>query len=67
MHFRKILNTLLSSLPLFISTFFTAHAQEPISNFSNEWKKVDGLVAKGLTKSALAEVDKIYALSSQEW
>ena len=47
-------------LPFFIFPFLTANAQEPISYYSSEWKKVDDLVSKGLTKSALAEVDKIY-------
>ena len=31
-----------------------------MNNYNNEWKKVDDLVSKGLTKSALTEVDKIY-------
>ncbi len=35
-------------------------AQQPANSYSSQWKKVDELVKKGLTKSALDEVAKIY-------
>ena len=38
-----------------------AKAQKTSDNYITQWKKVDTLVSKGLTKSALTEVDKIYA------
>ncbi len=31
-----------------------------MDNYNSQWKKVNDFVSKGLTKSALAEVDKIY-------
>ncbi len=37
-----------------------AYAQKPGDDYNAQWKKVDGFVSKGLTKSALEEVDKIY-------
>ncbi len=43
--------------------FSTLHAQKPMSDYSFQWKKIDDFVNKGLTKSALTEVDKIYALA----
>ncbi|MEO8765838.1 MAG: MG2 domain-containing protein [Ginsengibacter sp.] len=40
-------------------------AQKPVNNYENEWKKVDELVKKGLTQSALSAVDKIYKSASK--
>ncbi|MEP6927202.1 MAG: alpha-2-macroglobulin, partial [Ginsengibacter sp.] len=31
-----------------------------MDDYSTQWKKIDGFISKGLTKSALDEVDKIY-------
>ncbi len=36
-------------------------AQKTTHDFTSQWKKIDDFVAKGLTKSALTEVDKIYS------
>src|SRR6185369_11367644 len=50
---------------LLIETF-TVHAQGPVKNYENEWKKVEAFVKKGLPKSALDEVKKIYALAKKD-
>lgn len=43
------------------------NAQTPKTNYDVLWKKVDSLYSKkGLTKSALDEVNKIYALAKKE-
>ena len=60
MHFKINPGLPLLLLTIFIFPFLTASAQKPMNNFISEWKKVDELVSKGLTKSALTEVDKIY-------
>jgi len=60
MYFKKFLSSTFVLLLFSIFSFLTLSAQAPASNYSSEWKKVDDLVSKGLTKSALAEVDKIY-------
>ncbi|HYF31425.1 MAG TPA: alpha-2-macroglobulin family protein, partial [Chitinophagaceae bacterium] len=45
----------------------TVHAQTGKINYEREWKKVDSLYQlKGLTRSALAGADKIYAAAKQE-
>ena len=49
--------------------FFTQHliAQKKMTNYTELWKKVDSLYTKkGLTQSALDEVNKIYALAKAE-
>lgn len=52
---------------LFASLFtMSASSQNPIKNYDKEWKKVEGFVQKGLPKSALDEVKKIYALAKKE-
>jgi uncharacterized protein YfaS (alpha-2-macroglobulin family) len=53
----------------FILVIFTLQlsAQQKMTNYTALWKKVDDLVQKsGLTKSALDEVNKIYALAKKE-
>ena len=48
---------------------FTHHlsAQQKMTNYTALWKKIDSLsTKKGLTKSALEEVNKIYALAKKE-
>ena len=44
----------------------TVHSQSPVKKYEKEWKKVEAFAEKGLPKSALAEVKKIYALSKIE-
>ncbi len=48
----------LTILFLFFST--NSPAQIKNTNYTIQWKKVEDLVNKGLTKSALEEVSKIY-------
>jgi hypothetical protein len=40
--------------------------QVPVKNYEKEWKNVEALTGKGLPKSALVEVKKIYALAKKE-
>ncbi|MGH2563244.1 MAG: hypothetical protein ACRDE5_01945, partial [Ginsengibacter sp.] len=40
--------------------FSFLHAQQKADDYATQWKKIDSFVDKGLTKSALTEVDKIY-------
>jgi uncharacterized protein YfaS (alpha-2-macroglobulin family) len=50
-------------LALLSCAIFThpAKSQQPARNYDNEWKNVDALVDKDLTKSALAAVKKIHS------
>ncbi|MEO8960547.1 MAG: hypothetical protein ABI325_01615, partial [Ginsengibacter sp.] len=41
----------------------TSRAQKPMDDYSFRWKKIEDFRKKGLTKSALAEVEKIYSLA----
>ncbi|MFN8291119.1 MAG: alpha-2-macroglobulin family protein [Chitinophagaceae bacterium] len=43
-----------------------ARSQNPVKNYEKEWKKVEEYTNKGLPKSALEEVKKIYALAKKE-
>ena len=47
---------------------FTIHVsgQAPIKNYEKEWKKAEDFSKRGLPKSALEEVKKIYALAKKE-
>ncbi len=61
---------LTKKLFLFISFFsffaMNARSQGPIKNYDKEWKKIANFVDKGLPKSALTEVKKLYALAKME-
>ncbi|MDH7462274.1 alpha-2-macroglobulin family protein [Chitinophagaceae bacterium 26-R-25] len=63
-------NKILLWLALLLFVFLcpmTMKAQPPKTNYDVFWKKVDSLYSKkGLTKSALDEVNKIYALAKKE-
>jgi len=51
---------------LLLFTHFLS-AQQKMTNYSSLWKKIDSLAnQKGLTQSALDEVNKIYALAKKE-
>lgn len=54
----------------FILFFSLVHlpvlSQVPVKNYDKEWKKVEDLTQKGLPKSALVEVKKIYTLAKKE-
>ncbi|MEP6699684.1 MAG: alpha-2-macroglobulin family protein [Bacteroidota bacterium] len=55
-------------LALSIFGLFTSNlnSQNPIKNYEKEWKIVEDFTAKGLPKSALIEVKKIYELAKTE-
>ncbi len=62
MFFRKILALL--GATLFI---INATAQTPMNKYDKAWKKIDSLInKKGLTQSALTEVNKLYTLATKE-
>ncbi|MEO9004974.1 MAG: hypothetical protein ABI288_09565, partial [Ginsengibacter sp.] len=41
----------------------TSNAQKSMDDYASQWKKIENFQKKGLTKSALAEVEKIYSLA----
>src|SRR6185503_6080874 len=43
-----------------------ANGQVPVKKYEKEWKKIENLVDKGLPKSALTEVKKLYDLAKKE-
>ncbi len=54
-----------------IITFFSlfimkASSQNPVKNYEKEWKRIEDFVSKGLPKSALTEVKKLYDLAKKE-
>lgn len=53
---------------LILLCFFSlnVNGQTPIKNYEKEWKKIEDFVNKGLPKSALAEVKKLYDLAKKE-
>ena len=65
MRFKNYLIRGLSLVLIFSFCFSALCAQRPSNDYTSQWKKIDDLVAKGLTKSALAEVNKIYNLSKK--
>ncbi|MBX3238596.1 MAG: alpha-2-macroglobulin [Chitinophagaceae bacterium] len=56
-----------SLLVIIVSLFFHQTQSQTRMNYDSAWKKVEELIdKKGLPKSALTEVDKIYALAKKE-
>ncbi|HMK26878.1 MAG TPA: alpha-2-macroglobulin family protein [Chitinophagaceae bacterium] len=51
---------------LFSLFVMNADGQVPVRKYEKEWKKIEGLVDKGLPKSALTEVKKLYDLAKKE-
>ncbi|HEY6064234.1 MAG TPA: alpha-2-macroglobulin family protein, partial [Chitinophagaceae bacterium] len=54
-----------------VITFFSlfslnASSQTSVKNYEKEWKKIEDFVNKGLPKSALTEVKKLYDLAKKE-
>ena len=43
-----------------------ADGQVPVKKYEKEWKKIEDFVNKGLPKSALTEVKKLYDLAKKE-
>ena len=62
----QLLKNLFLTVSLFSLFTMNANSQQPIKNYEKEWKKVEGFVQKGLPKSALTEVKKIYTLAKKE-
>jgi uncharacterized protein (UPF0335 family) len=62
MIFKRILSVTCATLFVLIST-----AQQKMKSYNEEWKKIDSLITKkGLTQSALDDVNKIYASAKKE-
>ncbi|MEO6812580.1 MAG: alpha-2-macroglobulin, partial [Ginsengibacter sp.] len=65
MHFRQLL---LSATILILITLFrpnALNAQNKMDDYSSQWEKIDQFQKKGLTKSALSEVEKIYSAAKK--
>jgi hypothetical protein len=69
-NFKKVLsmgykNSILLLMGIFL--YSVAHAQQPSTNYTARWTKVDSLInQKGLTQSALTEVNSIYTIAKKE-
>ena len=57
---KKIITLILAS------AFFLVKADAQVADYSAQWKKIEGLEKKGLTKSALQEVMVIYNLAIKD-
>jgi hypothetical protein len=66
MHFKNYLIPGVLLILIFFSGFSTVNAQKPVNDYASQWKKIDDLVNKGLTKSAVGEVDKIYNAAKKD-
>ncbi|MES1215053.1 MAG: alpha-2-macroglobulin family protein [Bacteroidota bacterium] len=62
----KLFKTLFLTTILFHLFTVKAVSQTAIKNYEVQWKKADDFIKKGLPKSALAEVKKIYASAKKE-
>ena len=60
MSFYKILTQRFALAFVCLFSFLIVTAQKSNDNYTMQWRKIDDLVSKGLTKSALAEISKIY-------
>ncbi|MEO8415287.1 MAG: alpha-2-macroglobulin family protein, partial [Ginsengibacter sp.] len=60
MRFRKYLFPAFSLMMLSFCNASILYAQKPTDEYGARWKKIEELISKGLTKSALTEVDIIY-------
>ncbi|MBK9465066.1 MAG: alpha-2-macroglobulin [Chitinophagaceae bacterium] len=60
------IKSLFLTVTLFSLFAMDMNGQTPVKNYDNEWKKVEAAVNKGLPKSALEEVKKIYTLAKKE-
>lgn len=65
MHLKKYLIRGFLFIIISYSGFSNLSAQKTVNDYAALWKKIDDYINKGLTKSALAEVDKIYHLSEK--
>ncbi|MBL7748659.1 MAG: alpha-2-macroglobulin, partial [Chitinophagaceae bacterium] len=62
----KLFSNLFLTLSLVSIVSMSANSQIPVKNYEKEWKKVEAFTEKGLPKSALTEVKKIYDLAKKE-
>lgn len=62
----QLFKTLFLTITFFSLLTMDSNSQPPVKNYEAEWKKVEEFTNKGLPKSALAEVQKIYALAKKE-
>lgn len=62
----RLLNNLFLILTFTCLFVMKSNSQPPVKQYANEWKKVEQFSQKGLPKSALDEVKKIYALAKKE-
>lgn len=62
----QLFKTLFLTITFFSLLTMNSNSQPPVKNYEAEWKKVEEFTNKGLPKSALAEVQKIYALAKKE-
>ena len=63
----RILVTLFITAFIYLAFFSTQlMAQAKPNDYKTQWKKIDDLIEKGLTKTAITEVQKIYALAKKE-
>ena len=54
------IKSLFLTITLFSLFAMDTNGQTPVKNYEQEWKKVEAAVNKGLPKSALEEVKKIF-------
>ncbi len=54
------------TIALFSLFTMNSFSQNPIKNYEKEWKAIEAFVSKGLPKSALTEVKKLYNLAKKE-
>src|SRR6478672_7819008 len=50
----------------FLIIFIATYGYAQVNDYNTLWKKVNDLIAKKYTKSALTEVDNIYALAKKQ-
>ena len=65
MHLKLLISSRILFLAVAIFCFSALKAQKT-NDYNTQWKKIEGLVNKGLTKSALTEIDKIYSTAKQD-
>jgi len=62
----RFVKTISLTFALFSLFTFNSMGQNPIKDYAKEWKKVEAFSKKGLPKSAMEELKKIYILAKKE-
>lgn len=62
----RVVKPLFLTVLLFAFSIMCAYSQQPLKKYASAWKKVEEHIQKGLPKSALAEVKKIYDLAKKD-